>query len=112
MNYIISFFLFFLCVVPAFGATLEGEAIVVQNVALMKSEPDMMQVIKLLDAKNIEAGAQFMMKNGKMLDKGAEVVLIQESCDGKCLKLRIKDDNTDYWSMKSMHGKDIFKKKE
>jgi hypothetical protein len=40
------------------------------------------------------------------------VVLIQESCDGKCLKLRIKDDNTDYWSMKSMHGKDIFKKKE
>jgi len=94
------------------GHALTVEAVALRRFPVMKTEEAFKRLLQLLEGGQTQAASDYLKEKGLLMPNGAEVILKEVGCDGKCVKFQIKGDQTDFWTVLTMDGEKVFEYKK
>jgi hypothetical protein len=102
-----------LCLTASASYALEPvPATAVRRFPAMKTEENFVKLLRLLEKNDLKAATEYLKTDGLLMEQGTEVKVEQVGCDGLCLKFRIEGDSSQYWTVSTMDGENVFEYKK
>jgi hypothetical protein len=112
MKKLCALFVLFVCLVGPVSQALAMEATALKRFPAMKTEEGFKKLLGLLEQNETKAAAEYLRSDGLLMEKGAEVILSEVGCDGRCIKFQVKGGQTNYWTVLTMDGEKVFEYKK